>query len=124
MMGVVNLHHEVGDAELQLVSPQPTGFVLGSKAMTRPEVKQDVGGLRDQPLARLENRGCKWRMYFTLAREQPFDRRTAAFASDVDVLGACLFEREADKLAATLDCRPIVKLVAHRFPVCHSIIAF
>ena len=92
--------------------------------MPRPEVKQDVGGLRDQPLARPENRGCKWRMYFTLARQQPFDRRTAAFASDVNVLGARLFKRKTDELATTLDRRPIVKLVAHRFPVCHSIIAF
>src|SRR5262249_26466408 len=37
----------------------------------------------------------------------------SALAADIDVVGACLLEREADEFAATLDLRPVVELVAH-----------
>src|SRR5205814_6814003 len=37
----------------------------------------------------------------------------AAAARDVDIIGAALLQRQADELAASLDFRPVVKLVAH-----------
>ena len=64
--------------------------------------------------AGLEDRRCERRMLLALAGDQRLDRRAAALASDVDVVGTGLFEREPDELAATLDGRPIVELVAHR----------
>src|SRR5206468_2574705 len=67
----------------------------------------------DDELARLENRRRERRPLVALAREQRFDRAVAAFAADIDVIGACLFEREADEFAAALDRRPVVELVAH-----------
>ncbi len=50
----MNLDHEIGDGELQLISPQSAGFVA-REDQTRPEIEQDIRGLRDDELADLED---------------------------------------------------------------------
>ena len=55
VMGVVHFLQEIGDGELQLVGPQPSGLVLQREAQPRAEEQEDVGGLRDQLPARLED---------------------------------------------------------------------
>src|SRR5215211_3998951 len=54
MMRVVDLDHEVGDGELQLMRPQPSRFVAWRQPKPRAEIKQDIGGLGDDELAGLE----------------------------------------------------------------------
>ena len=58
MMGVVDLDHEIGDGELQLVRPQPPRLVARRQVQLRPEIEQNVRGLRDDELAGLEDRGA------------------------------------------------------------------
>jgi hypothetical protein len=61
-MGVVDLHHQVRDGELQLVRPQPLRLALRREAEARPEIQQDISGLCDDVLAGLRiggaNGGC------------------------------------------------------------------
>src|SRR5262245_64741169 len=113
MMGVVNLFNKVRDRELQLMRPQPARLVLGREAMTRPQIEEDVRSLADQEPASLQERRREWRIFLALAFEQRHDRTVASLPRDVDIIGARLLEREPDVLAASLDLRPIVELIAH-----------
>src|SRR5215213_4479423 len=116
MMRVVDLHHEIRDGELQLMRPQPSRLVLRSKTKPRPKIKQDIRGLCDDQLARLEDwRGERW-MLLAFALDQLLDHVITALARHIDVIGTCLFQREPYEFAATLDIGPVVKLVAHRPP--------
>src|SRR5205823_1899446 len=51
-----------------------------------------------------------------LALDQLGDRAIAALARDIDVIGACLLQSEADEFAAALDAGPVIELVAHGSP--------
>ena len=115
MMRVVDFHHQVGDGELQLMRPQPPGLVLRREAEPRPEIEQDVRGLRDDVLAGFQDRRRERRMLFALALHEGDVRLAAALARDVDIVGAGLLQREADEFAAPLDGRPVIEFVAHGF---------
>ena len=62
MVSVVNLDDEMGDGKLQLMRPEPPCLVARCEFQVRPEIEQDVCGLRDNELAGLEERrgegGC------------------------------------------------------------------
>ncbi len=51
---VVHLRDVVRDRQLQLMRPQPAGFVLGREPVPPAEKQQDVGSLADDELAGLE----------------------------------------------------------------------
>src|SRR5262249_14075621 len=88
----------------------------GGGAAPPAEKKQDVGGLADDPLARLEERWRKRRMRAASALDEFHHRGNAALAAParhVDVVGARLLQRETDELAAPLDRRPVIEFVAH-----------
>src|SRR5262249_46927199 len=107
---------EVGDGELQLMHPQPSGLVAGREAEPPAEVEEDVGGLADDELAGLEERRRKRRTRAASAFDEFHHRGNAALAGParhVDVVGARLLQREADELAAPLDRRPVIELVPH-----------
>jgi len=55
-MRVVRLIDDIRDCQLQLMRPQPTGFVARREAESPPEVKQDVCGLRDEYVSIFEER--------------------------------------------------------------------
>src|SRR6267378_862201 len=115
VMGIVHLDQPVGDGELQLVQPQPAGLAPGRKAQAGPEVEEDVRGLRDQQLARAQERRRERRPLDRRALEHVLHRLHAARTTrDVDVVGARVLEREADELAAALDGRPVIERVFHR----------
>src|SRR5579871_4724375 len=61
VVGIVNLRHEVGDRELELMQPEPAALVPGSEPVARTEVLQDVRRLSDQRASRLEEGRCEWR---------------------------------------------------------------
>src|SRR5499427_2094225 len=116
VMGVVDQHHEVSDGELQLMHPQPSGLVAGREAEPPAEVEEDVGGLADDELAGLEERRRKRRTRAASTLDEFHHRGNAALAGPtrhVDVVGARLLQCEADELAAPLDRRPVIELIAH-----------
>src|SRR6516165_8579007 len=124
MMGVVDQHHEVGDGELQLMHPQPSGLVAGREAEPPAEVKQDVGGLADDELAGLQKRRRKRRTRAASGLDEFHHRGNAALAGParhVDIVCARVLQGEADEFAAALDRRPVIELVAHgRGPSAHT----
>ena len=85
------------------------------EAETRTEVEQDVCGLGDNQPACLEERRCVRRSLRALVVHEAQHRVHAAFASarHVDIVGAGFLERKPDELAAALDGRPVIELVAH-----------
>src|SRR5438067_3902476 len=113
MMGVVDLQHEIGNGELELVHPQFSGLRLRRQPVTGAEVEQDVGGLPDHQRTRFQKRRREWRR--TLAPLHHFHHRAHAIAAarDVAVGGTGVLEREADIFAAALDEGPVIELVAH-----------
>src|SRR5262245_25994749 len=116
VMGVVDQHHEVGDGELQLMHPQSSGLVAGREVKPAAEVEEDVGGLADDELAGLEERRRKrWTRAASTLDEfhHGGNAALAAPARHVDIVGARLLQRQADELAAALDRRPVIELVAH-----------
>src|SRR5205823_6351785 len=56
MMGIMRLHDEIRDGQLQLMNPQASGFVLGREPVAIAEIPQNVCGLADQELAGPEER--------------------------------------------------------------------
>src|SRR5262249_52750436 len=75
-----------------------------------------VGGLGDDELAGLEERRRKWRTRAASTLDEFHHRGNAALAGParhVDIVGARLLQRQADELAAALDRRPVIELVAH-----------
>src|SRR5437762_3443466 len=114
MMRVADLHHQIRDRELQLMRPQLPGFVLRREAEPRPEIEQDIRGLRDDALAGFQDRRRERRMLLALARDELRGCLVAALARHIDIVGAGLFQREAHELTATLYRRPVIKLVEHK----------
>ena len=94
--------------------PQPVGLAARHQPQPRPEVVQDQGGLRDHELAGLEKRRRVRRALAAVHHAAHGIDAVAAPPRDIDVVGPALLQRQADKLAAALDFRPVVKLVAHR----------
>ena len=96
--------------------PQPARLVARRQPEARAEIEQDVGGLADDELAGLEERRRERRARDARAVDELHHRRHAALAAParhVDIVGAGLFQRQAHELAAPLDRRPVVELVAH-----------
>ena len=98
------------------MGPKPSSFIARRKLQTRAEIEQDIRRLGDDELAGFEKRGRKWRPRAALVVDEFHHRRLAglALARDIDVAGAAFFQCQADELAAPLDGRPVVKLVAHQ----------
>jgi hypothetical protein len=116
-MGVVNLLHEVGYRELQLMQPKPAGLVAGRKLQPRPKIKQDLGHLRDDELARLQERRRERRMLVAPAvHHRQHAVHAGLRAGDVIVSGAGVLQRQPHEFAAALDSRPIEQLIAHAVP--------
>jgi hypothetical protein len=93
MMGVVDERDQVGDGELQLVHPQPSGLPTRRKAEPSAQVEQDVGGLCDHEWAGLEERRRKRRAFDAPAVDQAHHRGNTALAwpaRHVDIVGARL----------------------------------
>src|SRR5262249_56086455 len=88
----------------------------GGRAGAAAEVEEDVGGLADDELAGLEERRRKRRTRVASTFDEFHHRGNAALAGParhVDVVGARLLQCEANELAAPLDRRPVIELVAH-----------
>jgi len=118
MMGVVNLHHQISDCELQLMNPEPRRLIARRKLQVRSEIEKDVGGLRDDILPCFQEWRRERRTQPTLVFKNLDHRRLAALtASDINVIGACLFKRQPHELAAALNGRPIIKEIAHGSPL-------
>ncbi len=114
MMRIVYFADPIGDGELQLVRPQTHGLAFWRKAQARPEVEEDIRGLRDQKFAGFEKRRRERRMFDRAVFHQAHHRRHAARgARHIDVVGARVFEGEANEFTAALDRRPVIKFVAH-----------
>src|SRR6476659_4091395 len=83
--------------------------------MARSQIKQDVGGVGDHELACLE----EWRRERRRALPRPHHlhhrSHTVAASRHVGIGGASLFQRETDIFAATLNGRPVIELIAHRW---------
>ena len=117
MMRVVNLGHEIRDRELQPVGEDAARLILWRKAELGAEIVENVGDMRDDDLAvaqeRRRERGLR-RAALEHRRHPLHAAPGPALARDIDIRRARRFEREAHKLAAPLDARPVVELVRHR----------
>src|SRR5256885_1757447 len=56
---IVRLIDDIGDRQLQLMRPQPTGFVARREAESPAQIKQDVRSLRDEYVTVFEKRRGK-----------------------------------------------------------------
>src|SRR5260370_30006941 len=61
VVGIMDLDHEVGDRELQLVCPQTPGIAARRKPMTHAKEEKDICRLPDDELPALEERRGGWR---------------------------------------------------------------
>src|SRR5690242_11607029 len=114
MVGVVNLVHKIGDRELQLVGPQPARLVRRRQAVMSAEIEQNVGGLADDQLLRLQEGRRERQMLDALAAEQAHHRSLATgLPRNVYVFGPRFLQRQSDELAAPLDAGPIIELISH-----------
>src|SRR5947207_2768578 len=107
-MCVVRLVDDIGDRQLQLMRPQPPGFVARREAESPPEVKQDVRGLRDEHVTVFEERRGERQVRVPDSVHQPLHRwHAAAPARDIVIFGASLLQGETYEFTAALDTRPI-----------------
>ena len=114
MMRVVHFGDEIGERQLQLVRPQPSGVRLRREAVARAEEEQDVRGLADQVASVFEEWRCERREGNRVAlHERKHPLFPAPGSRHVDVRRAGLLQREAHEFAAALDRWPVVELVAH-----------
>ena len=113
----MDLRHEVGDGELQLVHPQFAGLCLRRQPMATAEIEQDVCGLGDHQLAGLQERRRKRRRALARLRHPHHFGHAVAMAGDVVIGSAGVFQRKADIFAAALNHGPVIELVAHRRPL-------
>ncbi len=114
---VVDLVDEVRDGELELVRPAPPLLVRGRQPEAGAEELQHVHRLRDQRVARAHDGRREGRLVEGLVAEELHHGRGPAAprggqARDVHVVGARVFEGEADELAAPLDRGPVEQLVS------------
>ena len=103
-------------SELKLMRPQPVGLAARNELQARPEILQDQRNLRDHELAGLEKRRRVRRTLPAVHHPAHGIHAGAAPPRDIDIARPRLLQRQADKLAAPLNFRPVVKLVAHRLP--------
>ena len=68
MMRVVNLLDEIRHRQLQLMQPEPPGFVRRREFEPRAETEQDVRDLRDREPARFQKRRRIRRPLFLVQR--------------------------------------------------------
>ncbi len=96
------------------MQPEPAGLVAGAKLQARPEIEQDIGGLRDDELAGLQERRRERRVLVAPAVHHRQHAVHAGFAArDVVVSGAGILQRQPHEFAAALDFRPVEQLIAH-----------
>ena len=69
-MGIVDLDHEVGDGELELMDPQPPRLGARRKGMAGAEKQQNVRRLADHELPAFEERRRERRMLDARAVKQ------------------------------------------------------
>src|SRR5689334_17211116 len=96
--------------------PEPLRLVLRSETNPWSEPVQDQRGLRDDGLARFQDRRREGRMLLALALHEGDVALTPSSTRDIDIVGAGLLEGEADEFAASLDGRPVIQLIPHRLP--------
>src|SRR4030095_6125636 len=114
MVGIVDFLHEIGHSELQLIQPQTTCFVAGSKLQPRTQKKQDSADLPANQLACLEERRSKWRALVAHAvHHSHYAVHAARFARHVFVARARVLKRKPHKFAAALDLGPVKELITH-----------
>ena len=113
-MGVVDFVDEVGNRQLQLMSPEPAGLVGRRQAVTGAEKGEDIGGLPDDEVAGPQKRRGEGQRLDPAAAEQPLHLAlTARLPCNIGVVGARFLEGEPHKLAAALNPGPIVELILH-----------
>src|SRR5262249_25949217 len=106
-----DLGDEVGDRQRDRQRAQPARLVRRREAELAAEVARDQRALREHDVARAQERR---REHEAELLAQLLHLRDAALAAaDVDVVGTRILEHETRKLAAALDPRPVVELVAH-----------
>src|ERR1700737_1810542 len=87
--------------------------------MPRSEIEQDVGGLPDHELAGFQKRRGEWRRAAARLHHLHHPGHAALAARHIDIVGAGLFQREADIFTAALNARPVIEFVAHwKTPYC------
>jgi hypothetical protein len=113
---VVHFREQVRDRQLQLVRPQPAGFVLGREPVVLADEQQDVGSLCDDELTGFEIRRGERNRAWMYSIERVVERLFAtAFvfgqARHVHVRHCCVLERETGELAPPRNRRPVMQLV-------------
>src|SRR5206468_9393770 len=99
---------------LKLVRPQSSRRRRRRQTMALAEEQEDVRGLRDNELPRLEKRRRKRRSRNALVVETREHQIFAVVrASDIDIARTGFLERKPDEFAASLNRRPIVQFVGH-----------
>src|SRR6185295_741366 len=120
VMSMLNLHHQIGNGELNLMYPEALAFIIRRKAEPRPEVVQDVGSLADYKITMLEKRWRELRMLdigsLQVRNDRIWPQARAAPACDIDVIGTRLLERQPHEFAASLIGVTVVQLVSHFSP--------
>ena len=111
----MHLGDEIGDGELQAVGEPAQRFVLRREAEFRPEIEEDVGHMRDDQRAVLQERRREGDVRFGCALHERHHLIGAAtgLARDVDIVRAGLFQRQPHEFSAPLDAVPVVKFVGH-----------
>jgi len=96
--------------------PQPARFVFRHEPEARPEIEQNISRLCDHQLASFKKRRRKGRVLNGAAFHKTHHCRHAALgeSGNIYVVGARIFQRQPDKLAAALYFRPVVQFVTHR----------
>ena len=116
VMRVVNLGHEIRDRELQPVGEDAACLILRREPELGAEIVENVGDMRDDDLAVAQERrreGGLRRAAFEHRRHALYAAPGPALPRDIDIRRAGRFEREAHKLAAPLEARPVVELIRH-----------
>ena len=118
VVGFVHLGQQVPDGELKLVGEEALRLGFPDEGQARRQVLEDVGCLCDQQGANPQERRSKRKAEAGLPTKQLKEGGHTAGGRGqpchVEVRGASVFQGEADEFAATLDGRPIIKLVASR----------
>ena len=118
VMGVVDLEHEVGEGELQLMGPQLAAGIARREPEPRPEKQEDVRGLSDEPAAGFQKRRRKRGTREFGAVEELDQRRHAAALlfgqeRDIKVFGRGFLQCQAHEFTASLYAGPVIELVNH-----------
>src|SRR5579883_1307860 len=80
--------------------------------MSGAQKQKNIGGLCDDLVTGFQERWREGRMLCVLHEPRHLGQ-AACLARHIDIVGGRFFQRQAYKLAAPLDVRPVVELVAH-----------